>query len=79
MPEISLVGRPLALGQQGLEVGRLGHADGVPRLVLQVPGNADVHDADAAAFGIAVGVQVGPFQGVQGGRDPGAQVDAGVG
>ena len=48
-------------------------------LVLQVPGDADVDDADAAAVGIAVGIEVGPFQGMQGGGDPGLDMDAGSG
>ncbi len=79
MAEVALVGRARAPGQQGLEVGRFGQADIVFLPLLQVRGDADVHDADAAAVGVAVGIQVGPLQGVQGGGDPGADVDAGVG
>ena len=63
--------------QQGLEIGRLAQADVHFLPLFQVLGDADVHDADAAAIRAAVGVEVGPFQGVQRGRDAGADVNAG--
>ena len=79
MAEGALVSRRRAPREQGPEIGRLGQADVVFPVVFQVSGNADVHDADLAAGGAAVGVEVGPLQAVQGNRDPGLEMEAGSG